>query len=651
MTTAHGSRPDPGPALLVVALMLALRAADPAPVEHLRLACFDAFERLRPRIADADLRPAIVVDIDEASLASRGQWPWPRATIAELVDAIAAAHPAAVGIDLLLVEPDRFAGDARLGESLRRVPAVLAVAPVRTVEGTPSPPAVATPILVRGDDRRLSLPGYDAVVQSLRAIDAGAAGRGAIVTLPERDGIVRRLPAAVRVGDTVIPSFAFELVRVAAQAPALTLEGSRTGIDAVAAGGFRAPTGPDGRLWLHYSRHEPWRFVSAADLLDGRAKLPGSRLVLVGSTAVGLGDVVATPVEPAMSGVEIHAQAIESILAGTLLRRPAWTTPLELIAATLAGLAIALTVTRLPARRAGWALAVALPIPPLAWWAFTRGLLIDPTWPVLVALAGFPAALAAGFAAEQRERRRVEAEMQAAREIQMAMLPRLSEVAAVRPELEIEGAIVPARFVGGDLYDAIWLDARRLFFLVGDVSGKGAPAALFMALVKTLCRTLASRTAGGVAQVLVEADREIATQNPSMMFVTLAAGILDVTSGELELASAGHDAPIALAPGEPPQAVSVTAGPPLGALPGFAYETTRTTLAPGVCLVVLTDGVTDATAGGGERFGMRRVLESLRRESETAPSRVVARLLQDVNRFAAGAAAADDITLLALRRK
>lgn len=649
MTPSGSRRPSAVPALVVVALLLALRAADPFPVERLRLVAFDTMQRWRPRVADEALRPVVVVDIDEASLARHGQWPWPRATIARLVDAIAAAHPAAVGLDLLLVEPDRWSGDEALAASLARVPAVVAVAPVRATGAIATPPPRMAPVRVRGDEARIDLPAYDALVRSLDAIDTAAAGRGAIVVIPEPDGVVRRLPVAVRVGGAVVPSFALEMVRVAAGATALGLDAGRGGVARAEAGGFQVPTSPDGRMWLHESRHASWRFVSAGDLLDGRASLPSSRLVLIGSTAVGLGDVVATPVEPAMSGIEIHAQTIESILGGTLLRRPAWTTLLELVAAALAGWAVALVVPRLPAKRSALALLVVAPFPLAAWWAFTRGLLLDPTWPAVVAAAAFPAALAASLRLEERRRRRVEGEMEAAREIQMAMLPRVDEVTAGHSGLELAAAIVPARFVGGDLYDAVWLDGSRLFFLVGDVSGKGAPAALFMAMVKTLSRSLALRSREGVAGVLFDVDREIAAQNPAAMFVTAAAGILDVDTGELELACAGHDAPILIAPGETPRALKVATGPPLCTVAGFAYESTRIRLDPGSCLLVITDGVTDATGRNGERFGMRRVLASLA-SGETAPHAVVAGLRDDVRRFSAGSEPADDVTLLALRR-
>jgi adenylate cyclase len=641
-------RPSAIPALVVIALLAAVRAADPFPVERLRLVAFDTMQRWRPRVADAALRPVVVVDIDETSLARHGQWPWPRATIARLVDAIAAAHPAAVGVDLLLVEPDRWSGDDALAASLARVPSVVAVAPVRAAGATGTPPARMTPVLSRGDEARAALPAYDGLVRSLDPIDAAAAGRGAIVVIPEPDGVVRRLPVAVRVGGAVVPSFALEMVRVAAGATALGLESGSGGVARAEAGGFQVPTSPDGRIWLHESRHEAWRFVSAADLLDGRASLPSSRLVLIGSTAVGLGDVVATPVEPAMSGIEIHAQAIESILGGTLLRRPGWTTPLELAAGALAGLAVLLLVRRLPAKRGPLALLVIVPLPLAAWWAFTRGLLLDPTWPAVIAIAAFPAALASSLLVEERRRRRVEGEMEAAREIQMAMLPRVEEVTAGRSDLELAAAIVPARYVGGDLYDVVWLDGSRLFFLVGDVSGKGAPAALFMAMVKTLSRSLALRSRNGAAGVFVDVDREIASQNPAMMFVTAVAGILDVGTGELDLACAGHDAPILSVPGEPPRALTVAAGPPLGTVTGFIYESTRTRLEPGVCLLVITDGVTDAAAAGGERFGKARVLASAGRGS-AAPADVVARLLDEVQRFSSGAEPADDVTMLALR--
>src|SRR5262249_45121388 len=152
----------------------------------------------------------------------------------------------------------------------------------------------------------------------------------------------------------------------------------------------------------------------------------------------------------------------------------------------------------------------------------------------------------------------------------------------------------PAKEVGGDLYDAFMLDEDHFFFIVGDVVGKGVPASLFMALSKTLCKSLALRERAPLAALITAMNQEIARDNPGALFVTAIAGILDVRTGEMELCSAGHEAPILLRSSVAPYALTVTGGPPLCVLEDFAYPADLIRLQSGDLLLMMTDGVTEA---------------------------------------------------------
>jgi serine phosphatase RsbU (regulator of sigma subunit) len=252
---------------------------------------------------------------------------------------------------------------------------------------------------------------------------------------------------------------------------------------------------------------------------------------------------------------------------------------------------------------------------------------------------------------EREAAARLAGELDAARRIQIGMLPRPEKAFPGERRFEIFASMEPAREVGGDLYDFFMLDADRLFFLVGDVSGKGLPASIFMAVSKALCKSAALRRSGRVDELLQEANAEIARENTQSLFVTAFAGVLDVRNGRLQFCSAGHDAPFAFDSGSGVLArLESRGGPPLCVLDGFQYTSAEYRMTPKETLCLFTDGVTEAMNPVGELYGIKRlraVIEAGRPFEN--PAALVSTIRADVARFAAGAEVADDLTLLGLR--
>jgi adenylate cyclase len=205
--------------------------------------------------------------------------------------------------------------------------------------------------------------------------------------------------------------------------------------------------------------------------------------------------------------------------------------------------------------------------------------------------------------------------------------------------------------VGGDLYDFFMLDTDRLFFLIGDVSGKGLPASMLMAVTKALCKSISARHPASVAATLTDAARDIGRENPEQYFVTLVAGVLDTRSGELRLANAGHDAPYRLSRAGV-ERLEAGGGPPLCTIDDFEYGETVFRLAPGDVLCMVTDGITEAMNARGELYGNARLavlVGQLAAEKGLTPERAVTAIREDVKLFGDGAELADDLTILAIR--
>ncbi|HRE14562.1 MAG TPA: PP2C family protein-serine/threonine phosphatase, partial [Usitatibacteraceae bacterium] len=247
---------------------------------------------------------------------------------------------------------------------------------------------------------------------------------------------------------------------------------------------------------------------------------------------------------------------------------------------------------------------------------------------------------------------RMAGELDAAKRIQMGLLPDPREVFAAEPRVDVAAVLEPARTVGGDFYDCFMLDDRRLFFVVADVSGKGLPASLFMASVKSILKSTALTVEGTVGGVLARAQDEVQRENAESLFVTALAGVLDLETGDLELSNAGHEPAWVHRPREGVERLEAAGGPPLCVMETFAYPATRRTLVPGEWILAISDGATEAQNRDRAFFGAERLRTTLGWVSEgTDAHEIVKRVRDDVQRFADGAEPADDLTLLAIRWK
>ncbi|MCX5794046.1 MAG: SpoIIE family protein phosphatase [Elusimicrobia bacterium] len=244
-------------------------------------------------------------------------------------------------------------------------------------------------------------------------------------------------------------------------------------------------------------------------------------------------------------------------------------------------------------------------------------------------------------------KQRIESELSIARDIQMSTLPKIFPPLPDFPEIEMHAVLDPAREVGGDLYDFYLMEGGQFCFTIGDVSGKGVPASLFLAITKTLLKSVAGATLSPAA-ILARVNDNLSEGNDQMMFVTTFFAVLDIKTGMLRYSNGGHNPPLLLRRGEEMSFLEGGHGTAVGVRPGAAYEEATLTLRPGDGLFLYTDGVTEGMAPDGSFFGEERMLEYLKQARELPPKDMVLGLLKDVDRFSQGDHA-DDITLLALR--
>jgi len=504
---------------------------------------------------------------------------------------------------------------------------------------------------------------------NITGLEQAAFGCGYLNDTRDRDGVVRSMPLLISVNGQLAPTLALELLRTALGANWYSVHAGPGGVQSIQNGKSRVPVDPDGRIRLHFSPAFADRRVSALAVLNGDlpANAFANQIAIIAVTGVGTIDVVATPVAALMDGVEIQAQVVENILANARLVRPENAATVEfLLFILVAGFCILF----LPRVHPGYGilvylfLAVLLAGSSLLAFLMTRQL-FDPTLPitgsalvvVMLMTAGFADSkrrrqeLNAALETERMERVRISGELQAAREIQMGMLPDPSAVDGLPRHLDLYALLEPATEVGGDLYDAFMIDDRHFFFVVGDVAGKGVAASLFMALSKTLCKSAALRTGVSLETLMNAANEEISRDNPGMLFVTALAGIIDVMTGETQLCRAGHDAPVLARPDAPPQFMEIEAGPPLCVLDDFSYPATTMTLKPGDLLVLISDGVTEAQNPDEALYGLNRILDYLQKRNLSASTaeELCGGLYTEVKQFSGEAVQSDDITIMAIR--
>lgn len=737
--------------LLICALTLVFLLPDLEPFKSLRHSMFDIYQTALPRPSVA--KPVWIVEIDEASLAAIGQWPWPRNYLSALIDGINALHPAAIGLDIIMPEPDHasphalaesrtdlpastidtlrhaVSNDHLLADSLAQAPSVLGVAGLDyatplTQKSLPIPNIVAV-----DPSSRPSLRRYSDLLPSLPELQSAARGQGLLSAELER-GVLRKATMLASVNNTFIPNFGLEIIRTAKRSPEIHLQTDAIGVQAVRIGDVQIPLQSNGESWLYFDRFNRTRYISALKVFNGEvtAQQFENQIVIVGLTGLGLQDMVTTPHGDRRVGIESHVQFIESALNHQTILRPIWMPAFELSLFLLIAiglvqlmpngkilpremkLAVKNILIRLkkttPDQQANAQdkqrasksaqvnkaehVATFYVHPTHVIWVmlgFTMllltigfGMFVGKAWLfdaaniwlglTIVILSLYISShmietherhLTEKALFEQRlQAAKINGEMEAASKIQLGTLPDPDNTFPPdEKRFEITAFLEPVRHVGGDLYDFFMRDEQHLFFVIGDVSGKGMPASLLMVVTKALMKNavlrdnektndISSETL--ISQIVSTVNTEMTRENPQMLFVTGVAGLLNLTSGELAIVNAGHDAPWIVHTDGTVARLEAEGNPPLGVMDEFEFSATTYHMQPGEALFMVTDGVTEAMDIDQTFYTVERVTATLSSLSLPMPPKLLVDAMKaELRAFVGEADAADDITMLSIR--
>lgn len=243
---------------------------------------------------------------------------------------------------------------------------------------------------------------------------------------------------------------------------------------------------------------------------------------------------------------------------------------------------------------------------------------------------------------------KIESELQIARDIQQGIIPKLFPAFPNIDSIDLFAVLDPARDVGGDLYDFFFVDEKHLCITIGDVSGKGVPASLFMAITRTLLRAKMNKNTS-VEAVIREMNNELCLDNANAMFVTLFLGIIDIETGQLLYCNAGHNYPLLANSNGGVVELQGTHGTPLGAMPDLDYGRSEHMLKDGDLLVLYTDGIPEAIDLKEIQYSEERLIKTLESEYNESPTNITKSVLKDLHNFVGEAEQFDDITMLAVR--
>jgi adenylate cyclase len=411
----------------------ALRVWDPAPVEEIRIRTFDAFQRIDPRTKTQ--RPVTIVDIDDKSMEKLGQWPWPRTRIADLITELTRLGAVVIAFDVVFPEPDRLNPDA-VAQSIRNLDeetrARLSSLPSndqvladalrnsRVVLGESGLPEEITALdkslpvtglAMLGEEPQKFMFQFPGLLRNVPVLEHAAAGRGLFTIRPERDGIVRRVPMIMLAQGLTMPSLSFEMLRVASGSGTILTRAEPAGIQSIGIKGIRIPTDKNGQLWVHFARNDASIYVPAINVLERNVSpaMIAGKLVLIGTSAVGLNDIKTTPVSRAMPGVEIHAQVLETALTGALITQPNYGLVLELITAVLFGLLVIVMAPLFgPITLVVLGAVFATTLIGTSWYYYAQHRqLIDFTYPLMSTTAIYLTLIFSSFVREQAQRKQI----------------------------------------------------------------------------------------------------------------------------------------------------------------------------------------------------------------------------------------------------
>ncbi len=609
-------------------------------------------------------RNIVIVGIDDGSLEKLGRWPWPRSYHASFLQILNQFEPKAVVFDILFPESDPE-GDPLLAEVAKRKKNLYLAFHFELYEGssTQKREDVAGESLSfiefdgSASKKLLSASGMSPPVDILRK----AAKRICAINAPsDEDGSTRHLPLLIKYGGLIYPTLSLQLAcdYFGVGAGDIRIERDTIVIPRDS-GDIRIPIDPAGRLMLNYDGPiERFTLYSYKQLLRdySRSLNRGTKgilddirdkIVFVGHMATGSVDLRVMPFSNIYPAVGVHATALSNILRGNMMREAGRATnalailfvSMMLGVLTRRGQKMFVNLSLMVFVFSGYAMISFLLFTFLRYWVFTFA-------PLLAVFVSYVVIAIGHYETVRYEKKIIEKELIIAHKIQQSFLPKSYPNV---PFLEFAARCMPAKHIGGDMYDFVELGDDKIGIVIGDVSGKGVPAALYMARAVSEFRTR-SRMTEDVASTLSALNDSFAGEGMEKSFITMQYVMIDLKSRNVVFSNGGHNTILHYVKrNHAVEELDTSAGMPIGIMEGAEFEIKEISFEKGDILFLYTDGISEAMNKRRKEFGVQRVKEIVLRNSEASASEVLSRVLDEISVFSRGAPQHDDMTLIIIK--
>ena len=651
--------------------LVIIKLINPPIIKKISFVNHDFYQKMFNR---GEVKSVTIVDIDEKSLAKIGQFPWRRDIYSKILDNLNQHNPSVIAFDIVFSEEDKQnpkdlllqlqkESDEFLDvkvtntnqvfiDSLKRSKVVLPVIgePNDNFIENNSEPKLR--LIVKGDDPKNFIYRYKNKIISLENLNSAAKGIGSISLLPNIDGIIRNVPILYNIDNKIWPSLALEAVRVATGQKNLLVQSDKNGIQLIKTRKNIIPSDQNGVINIKYKKFDKKNYISAVDIVnnDFDQKRIENKIILIGSSAQALFDIVKISNGKTVPGVEIHAHIIDNILKNENIVRNLITQIAENIIFLLLIIFLIFIPTKIkPKFSIIFFIGSILLTNLLSIIAYQFNFYLDALFPSIAATVMFMTSLYFRYLEEnsiaienEKKQSILKKEREIAGEVQKKLFPSNKKI-----EKYIFAKNTPAKDVSGDYYDYYQVNENEIYFILGDVTGKGIKAGILMANAAAVFRSLAKMNSS-VSKTALYINNQVKDSSYQAMFITAILGRINLEKKEMEFINMGHEPMMVLDQNFNFEYIKSTL-PPMGLMPvkDETFFKTTTMDISDKTILIYTDGVTEGYVDEGKELEVEGLENEIKKLNSTAPEVIinhVTKILTDK-----GLSLRDDITALGLK--
>ena len=651
--------------------LVIIKLINPPIIKKISFVNHDFYQKMFNR---GEVKSVTIVDIDEKSLAKIGQFPWRRDIYSKILDNLNQHNPSVIAFDIVFSEEDKQnpkdlllqlqkESDEFLDvkvtntnqvfiDSLKRSKVVLPVIgePNDNFIENNSEPKLR--LIVKGDDPKNFIYRYKNKITSLENLNSAAKGIGSISLLPNIDGIIRNVPILYNIDNKIWPSLALEAVRVATGQKNLLVQSDKNGIQLIKTRKNIIPSDQNGVINIKYKKFDKKNYISAVDIAnnDFDQKRIENKIILIGSSAQALFDIVKISNGKTVPGVEIHAHIIDNILKNENIVKNLITQIAENIIFLLLIIFLIFIPTKIkPKFSIIFFISSILLTNILSIVAYQFNFYLDALFPSIAATVMFMTSLYFRYLEEnsiaienEKKQSILKKEREIAGEVQKKLFPSNKKI-----EKYIFAKNTPAKDVSGDYYDYYQVNENEIYFILGDVTGKGIKAGILMANAAAVFRSLAKMNSS-VSKTALYINNQVKDSSYQAMFITAILGRINIEKKEMEFINMGHEPMMVLDQNFNFEYIKSTL-PPMGLMPvkDETFFKTTTMDISDKTILIYTDGVTEGYVNEGKELEVEGLENEIKKLNSTAPEIIinhVTKILTDK-----GLSLRDDITALGLK--